>query len=164
MSSIGDPVGDRKILQRLSGGNQPVIALLLWVEPQSLTTQMGEFSMALEDGVCTLVPYFTVQDGKLDEFKSLGEKMVEKTKSESAVCFYGFSFSGQRAHCREGYTDAAGVLAHLENVGELLGEALKIAKIDLLEVHGPAAELEKLQEPLKDLNPVYFTMETGFRR
>ena len=24
------------------------------------------------------------------------------------------------AHCREGYADAEGVLAHLENVGELL--------------------------------------------
>ncbi len=28
--------------------------------------------MALEDTICTLVPYFTVQDGKLDEFKALG--------------------------------------------------------------------------------------------
>jgi len=36
--------------------------------------------MALEDTVCTLVPYFTVNDGKLDEFKAIGEKMVEKTK------------------------------------------------------------------------------------
>ncbi len=71
--------------------------------------------MALEDGVCTLVPYFTVQDGKLSEFKSLGEQMVELTKNESGVRFYGFSFSGQRAHCREGYDDAAGILAHLEN-------------------------------------------------
>ncbi len=120
--------------------------------------------MALEDTVCTLVPYFAVQDGKLDEFKGIGEQMVERTRSEAAVRFYGFSFSGQRAHCREGYNDAAGLLAHLENVGELLGEALKIAKLDLLEVHGPAAELEKLKEPLKDLNPTYFTMETGFRR
>ena len=120
--------------------------------------------MALEDSVCTLVPYFTVNDGKLDEFKNLGEQMVEKTRSETAVSFYGFSFSGQRAHCREGYNDAAGILAHLENVGELLGEALKIAKLDNLEVHGPAAELEKLKDPLKDLNPTYFTMETSFRR
>ena len=80
------------------------------------------------------------------------------------MCFYGFSFAGQRAHCREGYNDAAGILAHLENVGALLDQALKIADIDSVEVHGPAAELEKLQEPLKGLNPVYFTLESGFRR
>ncbi len=120
--------------------------------------------MALEDTVCTLVPYFTVHEGKLDEFKALGEQMVERTKSEADVVFYGFSFSGQRAHCREGYTSAAGVLNHLGNVDELLQAALKIASLDLLEVHAPASEVAALQEPLKDLSPTYFTMETGFRR
>lgn len=120
--------------------------------------------MALEDAVCTLVPYFTVNDGKLDEFKALGEKMVEKTKGESDVVFYGFSFNGQRAHCREGYSSAAGMLKHLENVGELLQEVLKISQLDSLEVHAPESEVAALQEPLKDLNPTFFTMETGFRR
>ncbi len=120
--------------------------------------------MALEDQVCTLVPYFTVADGKLDAFKAIGEKMVVATKKESGVRFYGFSFSGQRAHCREGYENAAGILAHLENVGPLLQEALAIAQLDLLEVHAPASEIALLQEPLKDLNPTFFTMETGFRR
>ncbi|MFT4726792.1 MAG: hypothetical protein ACI9UN_001287 [Granulosicoccus sp.] len=120
--------------------------------------------MALEDTVCTLVPYFTVQDGKLEEFKALGEQMVSRTETESDVVFYGFSFSGHRAHCREGYTSAAGVLKHLENVGELLEQALKIASLDLLEVHAPASEVAALQEPLKGLNPTFFTMENGFRR
>lgn len=120
--------------------------------------------MALEDTVCTLVPYFTVQDGKLDAFKALGEKMVEKTKSENDVVFYGFSFSHQLAHCREGYASAAGILKHLENVDDLLQEALKIASLDRLEVHGPASEVAALQEPLKGLNPTYYVMETGFRQ
>ena len=120
--------------------------------------------MALEDQVCTLVPYFTVHDGKLEEFKALGEQMVERTKSEKDVCFYGFSFSGQRAHCREGYANAAGILAHLENVQSLLQQALAIASLDLLEVHAPVGDIALLKEPLKDLNPTYFTMETGFRR
>jgi len=120
--------------------------------------------MALEDTVCTLVPYFTVQEGKLEEFKALGAQMVERTNTESGVSFYGFSFSGNRAHCREGYANAAGILAHLENVDDLLKQALAIASLDLLEVHGPAAELAKLEDPLSGLNPTYFTMETGFRR
>ena len=120
--------------------------------------------MALDDTVCTLVPYFTVQDGKLDEFKELGEQMVQRTQSESEVAFYGFSFSGQRAHCREGYRSSAGILAHLENVDGLLKQALAIASLDILEIHGPADQLAELQEPLKGLNPVYFTMETGFRK
>jgi len=120
--------------------------------------------MALEDTVCTLVPYFTVQDGKLEEFKALGQQMVDKTKNEDDVAFYGFSFSGQRAHCREGYKSAAGILKHLENVDELLQQALKIASLDSLEIHGPASEVAELQDPLKGLNPTFFTMETGFRK
>ncbi len=120
--------------------------------------------MALEDTLCSLVPYFTVQEGKLDEFKAVGAQMVERTKSESDVVYYGFSFSGNRAHCREGYTSAAGILKHLENVDDLLKQALAIASLDLLEVHAPASEIAALQEPLSGLNPTYFTMETGFRR
>jgi len=103
--------------------------------------------MALEDAVCTLVPYFTVHEGKLEAFKALGEKMVEQTKNETDVAF-----------------SAAGILAHLENVNDLLQEALKIASLDSLEVHAPASEVAALKEPLAGLNPTYFTMETGFRR
>lgn len=120
--------------------------------------------MALEDTVCTLVPYFAVRDGKLDDFKAIGAEMVERTASESAVRFYGFSFDGHTAHCREGYDDAQGILDHLENVDELLKRALEISSLERLEVHGPAAEIDKLREPLAGLNPSLFVMETGFRR
>lgn len=120
--------------------------------------------MALTDNVCTLVPYFTVQEGKLDEFKALGEQMVTRTQTEDDVVFYGFSFNGQRAHCREGYASADGVLKHLDNVGDLLEQALKIATIDFVEVHAPADAIASLKEPLQGLNPAFFTMETGFRR
>ena len=58
--------------------------------------------------------------------------------------------------CREGYINADGLLFHLENVGEVLNEALQYADIVDLAVHGPADELEKLKEPLKDFNPVYY--------
>lgn len=120
--------------------------------------------MATEDTCCTIVPYFQVQDGKLDAFKALCEKFVETTRSESKCLYYGFCFDGDLAHCREGYKDAEGLLAHLENVGTLLGEALQIAEIARLEVHGPESELSKLREPLAELNPQYFVLEYGFRR
>ena len=120
--------------------------------------------MALEDTVCSLVPYFNVQEGKLEEFKKLGEQMLERTRSEPEAVHYGFGFNGQRAHCREAYASAAGLLAHLGNVDSLLQEVLKISSIESLEIHGPADQLALLQEPLKGLNPTYFTMENGFRR
>jgi hypothetical protein len=112
-----------------------------------------------------LVPYFEVNEGKLDEFKALGPKFIELTSQEAGVLYYGFSFSGMTAHCREGYADAAGVLAHLTDVDAPLKQALSISKLVRLEVHGPAAELAKLKEPLKGLNPQYFELADGaFRR
>ena len=77
---------------------------------------------------------------------------------------YAFSFSGSTAHCREGYVNAGAVLPHLQNVGELLGEALQIAKNVRLEVHAPASEVEKLREPMSSLNPQLFMLEEGIRR
>ncbi len=119
--------------------------------------------MATEDTCCTIVPYFKIQDEKVAEFKDLCKQFVEKTKQESKCLYYGFSFDGAQAHCREGYRDAEGLLAHLDNVGALLGEALKIAEIVRLEVHGPEGELVKLREPLADLKPQFFSLEYGFR-
>jgi len=120
--------------------------------------------MLVTDACCTLVPYFEVQDGQLAAFQTLGARFVEKTRSESGCINYAFSFNGHIAHCREGYENAAAVLAHLDNVGALLDEALKIAKIIRLEVHGPAEELEILKEPLAELNPEFFALLPGLRR
>ncbi len=116
------------------------------------------------DTCCTLVPYFEVQDGQLDAFKALGPKFVERTRNEAGCVHYAFSFNGHTAHCREGYVNAEALLAHLQNVGELLGEALKIAKITALEVHAPASEIEKLRAPMASLGPKFFALEPGIRR
>ena len=120
--------------------------------------------MATQDKCCTIGPYFKVQDGKLNEFKSMCDQFVEKTMTETKCFYYGFSFDGDIAHCREGYEDAEGLLAHLESVGTLLQEVLKIAELSRLEVHGPEEELAKLRGPLSDLNPQFFQLEYGFRR
>lgn len=120
--------------------------------------------MATDDRCCTIVPYFEVHAGKLDEFKALCEQFVDRTSTEDGALYYGFSFDGDTVHCREGYRDAAGALAHLDNVGELLQQSLQISELVRLEVHGPEEELAQLRGPLADLNPQFFVLEYGFRR
>ena len=120
--------------------------------------------MTTTDVCCTLVPYFKIHEGQLAAFKKGCEAFVEKTRSEPKCQFYGFSFDGHEAHCREGYEDAEALLYHLDNVGALLDEALKISDLTRLEVHGPESELALLREPLAALNPQFFTLELGFRR
>ena len=120
--------------------------------------------MSVKDKCCTIVPYFKVAPGKLEAFKEFCEQFVAKTKGEAKCLYYGFSFDGDLAHCREGYEDAEGLLAHLNNVGVLLEEALKISELTRLEIHGPEEELAKLREPLAHLKPQFFVLEYGFRR
>ena len=116
------------------------------------------------DGCCTLVPYFEIHEGQEAAFRALGPQFVARTRTESGCVHYAFSFNGRSAHCREGYDNAEAVLAHLQNVGELLGQALKIANIVRLEVHGPAAELDKLRGPMAQLNPTFYALDEGIRR
>jgi len=96
----------------------------------------------------------------MEEIKAGFAKFVTKTATEEKNLFYGFSVNDDEIFCREGYRDADGLLAHVGNIGALLAEMLKKADLTRIEVHGPAAELEKLKGPLAHLNPVWFTMES----
>ena len=120
--------------------------------------------MATKDTCCTVVPYFKVHAGKMEAFRNLCERFIAKSSSEPKCLYYGFSFDGDEVHCREGYVDAEGAMHHLENIGALLQEALTIADVTRLEIHGPAAELEKLRPALDPFKPRYFTLEYGFRK
>ncbi len=120
--------------------------------------------MNTHDTCCTIVPYFTIHEGQHEAFRALCEQFVAKTSDEPKCLYYGFSFDGDEAHCREGYEDADGLLAHLDNVGSLIDQALQVSDLTRLEVHGPEQELAKLREPLAELNPRFFTLENGFRR
>ena len=107
----------------------------------------------------SLHPYFKAHPGKLEAFKAGFPAFVEKTASEEKNLFYEFTVNGDQVFCREGYADSEGLLAHLENVGALLAEAMKIADLIRLEVHGPTEELEKLKGPLAHLKPEWYAVE-----
>lgn len=109
-------------------------------------------------GFVSLHPYFKVPPDKLDFLKAILPEFSAKTRSETGNLFYEFSINGDEVFCREGYVNAEALLAHLENVGEMLAAAQKLAQLIRLEVHGPAAELEILKAPLAHLNPVWFVL------
>lgn len=119
--------------------------------------------MATNDTCCTLVPYFEVPKENMMAFKGLCQQFVDLSIGEKDCLFYGFSFHENTAHCREGYRHAEGILYHLDNVGDLLNEALKIAKLTRLEIHGAEDEIAKLRGPLGHLKPEFYVLEYGFR-
>jgi len=120
--------------------------------------------MSTQDTCCSIAPYFKVHDGEIDAFKNKCEQLVEITQEEQKCLYYGFSFAGNHVHCREGYEDAEGLLAHLKNIDTLLKDAFAIADLVRFEIHGPEEELSKLRGPLAELSPQFFVLEYGFRR
>mmetsp|Transcript_27018 Transcript_27018/g.45007 ORF Transcript_27018/g.45007 Transcript_27018/m.45007 type:complete len:131 (-) Transcript_27018:60-452(-) len=121
----------------------------------------------IEDTCVSLAPKFKIKEGKtVADISVHMDKMVSLVKAnEPLLCNeYAFTFSADNKTfcCRESYASANGVLAHLENVGAVLGAVLETtADLIEIEVHGPAAELAKLKEPLTHLNPTFFELKTG---
>jgi len=111
----------------------------------------------------TILPEFTVPEGKMDEFKAGFEKFYYATKEGTMECYYyGFAVAGDKVWCREGYMSAAGVKQHLEDVKEPLDEALKIVGEGGLKLNivGPAAELEELRPALSPLGAVFWELDS----
>ena len=109
-------------------------------------------------GFVSLHPYFKVPPDKLPVLKAILPEFAAKTHGETRNYFYEFTINGDEVFCREAYVDAEALLEHLDNVRGMLAQALAMAELTRLEVHGPAAELEKLKGPLADLNPTWFTL------
>ncbi len=117
--------------------------------------------MKLPPKFVSLHPYLKAHPGKLESFKAGLPAFRDKAATEEKNLFYDFTVNGEEIFCREGYDGAEALLTHLENVGALLAEALKIADLTRLEVHGPAAELDKLRKPLAHLKPEWFVQDEG---
>ena len=117
--------------------------------------------MSTFDNAVSINPYFKIEDANMAKSKEFLAQFCELVKKEQKCLFYNFTFNGNTLCCREAYTDAAGVQAHLENCGAALGKFLEIAKLIRIELHGPAAELEKLKKAFEPFNPDYFVSECG---
>ncbi len=112
----------------------------------------------------SLHPYFKVHAGQLEAARALLPQFVAKTQPEKNCLSYDFTLDGDTVHCRESYAGAGGVAEHLDNVGVLLEEMLKISDLIRLEIHGPAAELDQLRPRCGALNPSWFVWQCGITR
>lgn len=112
----------------------------------------------------TIVPYFTVPEGKMSEFQAGFQSFYECVKKGTKEClYYGFTVCENQVYCREGYKSAEGAFAHLEDVKESLGAAMAIVGpggLDL-SIMGPKPELDKMRGPLAGLGPKFFETDEG---
>ena len=124
---------------------------------------LGSLPESCPDTHVTILPEFTVPQGRMEEFKAGFEKFYSATKKGTKEClYYGFAMAGDKVWCREGYTGAQGVLDHLTDVKEPLDEALKIVGEGGLKLYiiGPASELEKLRPALSPIGAVFWELDS----
>ena len=114
--------------------------------------------------VVSIHPYFKVKSGKMTEAKALLDQLISRTSAEKENLYYDFTIHEEVVFCREAYSGAAGLLHHLDNVGPVLGELLKLADLIRLEVHAAPEELSKLKGPLERLSPQWFEFYAGVNR
>jgi hypothetical protein len=120
--------------------------------------------MSLPANLVTIHPYFKAHAGKWDQVEEVLREFIATTKSETECLFYEFTVNGDEVFCREGYSGGEATLHHLQNVGGVIARMLTVADMPRLEFHGPAAEIDKLREPLAHLNPAFFVLHSGIER
>src|SRR5437763_16110360 len=101
-----------------------------------------------------------VHSDKKPHLKAILPEFAAKKRNKTGNPFYEFTINGDEVFCREGYFEAEALLAHLENVGAMLAQTMAMADLIRIEVHGPAAELAKLKEPLAHLKPAWFELHS----
>jgi hypothetical protein len=89
-----------------------------------LSENHGNHATSISTNVVSIRPCLKVRPGKTDVFQADLSKLVEKTAREKDNPFYDVTISGDTVLCREAYIGAEGLLAHLANVGAVLGRQL----------------------------------------
>ena len=101
----------------------------------------------MEDSI-RLVVEATVAEGKLDSFKRILSSAVERVRAnEPNTLSYEFFFNEDESKCYglEWYKDSEATIAHVANVGEILGRLFEVSQLTRMEVMGaPSDEAKKL--------------------
>ena len=108
---------------------------------------------------------FTINDGKLEEFKAKSASYIEAVKAnEPGTLGYQWFLAedGKRCLVHEVFRDSAALMAHLELVGPTLPNLLAIAPITRVEVLGSASGAARAA--LAQLGAVHCPHLGGFDR
>jgi len=103
----------------------------------------------------------TIAAGDLEEFKQLAAQALDAARGEAGTVQYDWFFSDDDTQCvvRETYADSDAVLAHLGNVGPLLGRLVYLGGGLELAVFGdPSAAL---RDAIAAFEPRIFSFDDG---
>ncbi|MFY2822456.1 antibiotic biosynthesis monooxygenase [Ruegeria sp. MALMAid1280] len=113
----------------------------------------------------TIVGYMTVPATHAAAFRKNCAEMIELRHQEPDHLASAYSFGAdQSVVSREDYDSADAVIRHMELGTHIFDSTRALVEITGIELHGPAAELEKLRDLFSGMNPGFFVTEFGFRK
>jgi hypothetical protein len=119
----------------------------------------------MSTNVISIHPYFKVKPGKQDALKGVLATIVKAVATEKKCVYFDFTINDDTVFCREAYAGVDGVMEHVANVGPLLPQLFAVSDLTRIEVHGAAADIEKLKTgPLAGLKPTWFAHIDGVAR
>jgi quinol monooxygenase YgiN len=93
----------------------------------------------------------SIPAGKIDEFKKLAAELIKKVEAnEPNTLSYEWFLSDDESKCYvlEIYKDSEALMAHLGDIGEMMGPFLELAPLTRLELYGsPSDEVRQALEP-----------------
>lgn len=113
-------------------------------------------SVTAPNSFCSIIPTFKINDW--DKLNHILEELIEATKKETGVVYYGFVGNKETntVVCREAYVDGDAIKKHIENVGPLLGKLLDgPAELVSMHVQGPEEELDKVKAGMDPMGATY---------
>jgi quinol monooxygenase YgiN len=94
----------------------------------------------------------SISEGKINEFKKLAAEIIDRVEaSEPNTLSYEWFISNDESKCYvvQIYKDSEAVMAHLENVADLMGPFHEVAPLTGLMIFGsPSNELRQALEPV----------------
>ena len=108
---------------------------------------------------------WTINSGKLNEFKQIAQTAINSTKSnEPDMLGYQWYFNGDQSKCYllERVSDSQALLAHFENVGQILPQLAEFAEITRFEIYGNLTE--EAEKAIAPLGAKTFDYYDGFVR
>ena len=106
----------------------------------------------------------TVNPGKEAEFRALARQALSRTQTEETCLDYTWCWKDNNtAIIRDSYANADAFLQHKQNLGELFGQIVALAKLSPVEVSGTAEDWAKIRSIVEPMGAVFYEREYGFR-
>lgn len=106
----------------------------------------------------------SVNEGKLQDFKTLMGEMVAATQAEPGTLIYEWYFDESQQTCQinERYQDSSATMVHLQSFGGFADRFMAaVTPVNFIVMGAPD---ESVREGLAGLNPTYLRQEAGFSR